>query len=193
METNNNELTPQRSLQLINETLESNRRSIIAGSGSFFILWGVLLAVFSLAVYFGWSRSGHPAWNILWFAMPVVGYPLAFLLDRRSKDKAPQNFISSLLGRIWGTFGFFSISISALAIAAFPMNISLVIIVLFGCAETISGIALKNWPIIIAGAIVGLGGACAAVRLASGPEQMLLFTGAAVVLALTGVALKIRK
>ena len=191
METNNN-LTPERSLELINETLESNRRSIIAGSGKFFILWGCLLLVFSLAVYLGWSRTGHASWNFLWFAMPVVGYALAFMLGK-GRRQVPQNFISSLLGKIWAAFGFFSVVISALAVIAFPMNITLVIILLFGVAETISGIALKNWPIIIAGAIVGVGGACAAVRLANGPEQMLLFTGAAVVLALTGLALQLRK
>ena len=42
-------------------------------------------------------------------------------------------------------------------------------------------------------AVVGIAGACAAVKLASGPEQLLLFTGAAAVLALTGVAIQIRK
>ena len=187
------EMTPARSLELINETLESNRRAIIAGSGKFFILWGVLLGVFSLAVYLGWSQTGHASWNFLWFAMPVVGYALAFLFGKGGSAKVPQNYVSSLLGKIWGAFGFFSVTISALAIVAFPMNISLVILLLFGCAETISGIALKNWPIIIAGAIVGVGGACAAVKLANGPEQMLLFTGAAVVLALTGVALQLKK
>ena len=188
-----NEMTPARSLELINETLESNRRAIIAGSGKFFILWGVLLCIFSLAVYLGWSQTGHASWNLLWFAMPAIGYPLAFLLGKGRKAKVPQNYMSSLLGKIWGAFGFFSITLSALAIIAFPMNLSLVIILLFGCAETISGIALKNWPIIIAGAILGIGGACAAVKLASGPEQMFLFTGAAVVLALTGVALQLKK
>jgi len=186
-----NELTPARSLDLINETLDRNRKAILAGSGKFFVLWGVLLCLFSLAVWLLWSRSGNAAWNLLWFAMPAVGYPAAAMLGKGSK--VPQNFVSSLLGKIWGAFGFFSLSISALAIIAFPMNLTLVIILLFGCAETVSGIALKNWPIIIAGAIVGVGGACAATRLVSGPEQLLLFTGAAAVLALTGVAIMLKK
>lgn len=191
METVNKEMTPERSLQLINEILESNRKSIIAGSGKFFLLWGGLLCLFSLMVFFPWRMTGNASWNLLWFAMPLVGYPLAALMGRNTR--IPQNFVSSLLGKIWAVFGVFSVSISALAIIAFPMNISLVIIVLFGCAEAISGVALKNWPLIIAGAVVGIAGACAAVKLASGPEQLLLFTGAAAVLALTGVAIQIRK
>ena len=98
-----------------------------------------------------------------------------------------------MIGKVWAAFGIFAPVTAALAIIAFPMNISLVIILLFGFAETVSGIALKNWPIIIAGAIVGIGGACAAVALAPGAEQILLFTGAALVLALTGVAIQVRK
>ena len=191
METNNNELTPQRSLELINETMEINRKSILAGSGKFFIIWGGLLALFALAVWVAWHLTGSPAWNFLWFAMWPVGMLVTRLAGKGKR--IPQNYISILLGKIWATFGIFAAVTSALAIFFFPMNITLVIILLFGFAETVTGIALKNWPMIIAGAIVGIGGACAAVKLAPGAEQLLLFVGAAVVLALTGVALQIRK
>ena len=47
MDTDKN-LTPERSLALINETLEGNRRAVLAGSGKFFLLWGAVLFVFSL-------------------------------------------------------------------------------------------------------------------------------------------------
>ena len=183
-------LTPQRSLELISETLEGNRRAIIAGSARFFFLWGGVLALFSLAVWFCWSRTGNPVWNVLWCGMPLVGYPAAAALARGSR--IPQNYVSSLLGRIWAAFAFFAFALSALAVA-FPMNLTLQIIILLGLAETVSGIALKSWPIIIAGVIVGVGGACAASVLAAGAGQVLLFTGAAVALALTGFAIKLQK
>ena len=183
-------LTPQRSLELISETLEGNRRAIIAGSARFFFLWGGVLALFSLAVWFCWSRTGNPVWNVLWCGMPLVGYPAAAALARGSR--IPQNYVSSLLGRIWAAFAFFAFALSALAVA-FPMNLTLQVIILLGLAETVSGIALKSWPIIIAGAVVGIGGACAASLLAAGPGQVFLFTGAAVVLALTGLAIKLQK
>ena len=77
-----NKLTPQRSLELINETLEGNRRAIIAGSAKFFFLWGGVLALFSLAVWFCWNRSGNPVWNLLWLGMPLAGYPAAAALAR---------------------------------------------------------------------------------------------------------------
>jgi len=185
------ELTPQRSLELINETLESSRRVIVAGSAKFFLLWGGLLALFSLAVWLLWSRTGNSAWNWLWFAMPVVGYPFALLAAKGTR--VPQNYFSLLLGNIWSAFGFFALATSIVALTAAPMNLTLVIILFFGICESISGIVLKNWPIIVAGAVVGLGGACAAAQLAAGADQILLFSGAGLVLALTGLAIKLRK
>ena len=190
METVNKELTPERSLQLINETLDNSRRDIIAGSGKYYIVWGGLLCLFSVMVWVAWHMTGNAAWNMLWFAMWPVGLGVSRLVGKGVR--IPKNFVSALLGRVWGVFGIFAAVISALALIAFPMNITLIIILLFGFAETITGIALKSWPMIIAGAIVGIGGACAAVTLA-GPGQMFLFTGAALVLALTGVAIQIRK
>ncbi|MCR5351246.1 MAG: hypothetical protein K6E35_01960 [Bacteroidales bacterium] len=186
-----NKLTPRQSLELINETLDSSRRAIVSGAAKFFLLWGGLFALFSLAVWLLWSRTGNSAWNWLWFAMPVVGEPIAALLSRGSK--VPQNYISLLLAKIWGAFGFFALATSLMAFIAGPMNLTMMIILLFGVCECISGIVLKNWPIIVAGAIVGLGGVCAAAWLAAGADQILLFTGAAVVLALTGLAIKFRK
>ena len=189
MNTDNN-LTPERSLALINETLEGNRRAVLAGSGKFFLLWGAVLFIFSLAVWLCWSRTGNPVWNLLWIGMPLAGYPAAAALARKSV--VPQSFITRLLGAVWGVFAFFAFSVSGLA-SAFPIPLTLVIIVLLGLAESVSGVILKSWPVIIAGAVVGLGGACAAGALAIAADQVLVFTGAAVVLALTGLVIKLRK
>ena len=189
MDTDKN-LTPERSLALINETLESNRRAVLAGSGKFFLLWGVVLMVFSLAVWLCWSRTGNPVWNLLWIGMPLVGYPAAAALARKSV--VPQSFITRLLGAVWGVFAFFAFSVSGLA-SAFPIPLTLVVILLPGLAESVSGVILQSWPVIVAGAVAGLGGACAAGALATAADQVLVFTGAAVVLVLTGLVIKLRK
>ena len=189
METEN-KLTPERSLALINETLESSRRAVLADSGKFFLLWGAVLFVFSLAVWLAWSRTGNPVWNLLWLGMPAVGYPAAAALARKSV--VPQSFITRLLGAVWGVFAFFAFSVSGLA-SVFPIPLTMVIILLLGLAESVSGVILKSWPVIVAGAVAGLGGACAAGALATAADQVLVFTGAAVVLVLTGLVIKLRR
>ena len=189
METEN-KLTPERSLALINETLESSRRAVLADSGKFFLLWGAVLFVFSLAVWLAWSRTGNPVWNLLWLGMPAVGYPAAAALARKSV--VPQSFITRLLGAVWGVFAFFAFSVSGLA-SVFPIPLTMAIILLLGLAESVSGVILKSWPVIVAGAVAGLGGACAAGALATAADQVLVFIGAAVVLVLTGLVIKLRR
>ena len=72
----NNEMTAQESLRIISETMNNNRRDILRNSAKYFLLWGALLTAMSLTIYLLWHSSGKPVWNLLWFAMPVIGYLL---------------------------------------------------------------------------------------------------------------------
>lgn len=188
----NSQLSPEQSLRLINETLSSSRRAVISKSGRYFILWGVLLTIMALVIFFLWKAEGNSIWNLLWFAMPVIGYPLSALLSKNS-EKIPSNLVSNLLSWTWSAFGAFALVTSFCALLFAPMNLTLVIILLFGFAESISGIILKNWPIIAAGFLTGIGGAVAAVELSNDCSQMLLFVIAGAILALTGVVVKCLK
>lgn len=184
----NNEMTAAQSLALITETLNNSRRDILRNSSKYFLLWGCVLTVLSLVIYFLWKSTGNPAWNFLWFGMPLIGYPLGALLGKYNKS-VPTSEISRLLGYVWTEFGAFSICISAIAVFAVPMHVTLLIIVILGLAECISGAILKNWPIIIAGFILGVGGAVAAVLLKS-EAQLLLFTLGGILLAITGLIVR---
>lgn len=183
------QMSAEQSLKLINETLRDSRLVITKRSGSHFILWGAILTLIALVVYFLWRSSGNPAWNLLWFAMPAIGYPLAVVLDKDA-ECVPSNLISNLLGWTWGAFGAFAVTVSLCALLFAPMNLTLVIILLFGFAESISGMILKNLPIVIAGFLTGVLGVIAVVKLSGDCSQMLLFVLAGVILALTGVCVK---
>lgn len=186
----NKEMTASESLALIAETMNNSRRVILRTNSKHFILWGVLLTVLSLVIYFLWHSTGSANWNLLWFAMPAIGYGTAALVNNK-KDADPKNEISRLLGLSWAAFGFFSVVLSAISIFAVPMNITLIIVLLLGLAECISGVILKSWPIAIAGMIMGIGGAVAAVLLKS-EAQLLLFTLGGLLLAVTGLVIKLQ-
>ena len=79
--------------------------------------------------------------------------------------------------------------ISAIAVFAVPMHITLIIVIILGLAECISGVLLKNWPIIIAGFILGVGGAVFAMLVKS-EAQLLIFTVGGALLAITGLIVK---
>ena len=186
----NKEMTAQESLKLISETLNNSRKSILRNHAKYYVLWGGLLTLFSLVIYLLWHSTGKPSWNLLWFAMPVLGYLFAWVLGRKDAS-LPESFVGNLTGKVWALFGVFSVVLSAIAVFLVPMPVTFMIILLLGLAEGISGIILKNWPVIICGTIVGIGGAVAAMLLKS-EAQLLLFTIGGVILAATGLIVKLQ-
>lgn len=189
MENNNeNNMTAQQSLGIITEMMNNSRRTILQNSAKHFILWGILLTVTSLVIYELWHITGSPIWNCAWFVMPLLGFPIVRILDRKHSD-VPQNVINKQLGLIWLTYCIFAVIISVIAMLAVPMNISLVIAVLLGFAECISGFLLKNWAITIGGFILGIGGAVATSMIYN-EAQLLIFTLGGIILVVTGLIIK---
>lgn len=199
----NQEFSPMQSLELISRTLDNSRKDIVRGGAKYYILWGILLTVMSLAVYFLWKGTGNPSWNFLWFAMPVIGYPIAAMLKNKSGKVLPSNFVTELNGKVWTAFCIFSTSIAALSILLHLLTKSTAsvlmvngitpsIALLFGICECISGIALKNWAIMVGGFLIGVGGTLVFYATGMGIGQMLIFTVAGVILTLTGVIIKLQ-
>ena len=198
----NKEMTAQESLKLITETMNNNRKEIVRSNGKYYVMWGILLTVFSLLVYFLWESTGKAAWNNLWFALPVIGFPMARLIAGKNPSSRAENYISRITGGVWATFGLFACSValvsvlyglfgtSPLAGIVMMASITAQIVVLFGMAETICGIALKNWTIQIAGFLTGIGGMAIYFITGANEEQMFIFTFAGVVLAATGLVIK---
>ena len=184
------EMTAQESLSLITETFNKNRKDILRGSAKYFMLWGTLLTLTSFVIYLLWHLTGKPQWNFLWFAMPVIGYPAAALMGKYN-GTLPQNEVSKMLSGIWGVFGVFAISLSVIAVCLVPMNVTLMIIILMGLAECMTGVLLKNWPIILCGFLLGVGGAVF-VMLVKSEAQLLIFTLGGFLLLVTGLVIKLQ-
>ena len=184
------EMTAQESLLLIAETFNKSRKGILRNSARYFMLWGALLTVISLVIYLLWHLTGKPDWNFLWFAMPVIGYPLAALMGKYD-IAVPQNEVSKMLSGVWRVFGAFAVTLSAVAIFLVPMNVSLIIVIILGLAECMSGVLLKNWPVIICGFLLGVCGAVFAMLVKS-EAQLLVFTLGGVLLLITGLVMKLQ-
>lgn len=202
------EMTAQESLSLITETLNSCRKDITRRSGKYYILWGALLTLFSLVIYVVWKATDKPAWNCLWFTMPVVGFLLARLLGKKDPEGHMQNDISRITHGIWSAFGIFSCVVAAFTLAysyvsdgaldlgrSIRAMVSLAsltaeLVLIFGLAECACGVALKNWTIKVAGFITGIGGLAIYYITGVGYEQMFIFTFAGLVLVATGLIVK---
>ena len=201
-EKQSRELTAEESLSLITETLNSSRREITRRSSKYYILWGILLTLFSLIVYALCKLTDQEAWNCLWFAMPIVGFLLARLLGRKDTAVHVQNDVSRITHGIWTSFGIFSCAVAAFTLIFSLLGTNIIrtlvsvaglsaeLVLIFGLAECACGVALKNWTMKVAGFITGIGGLAIYYILGLGYEQMFIFTFAGLVLMATGLLIK---
>ena len=206
METNK-EMTAEESLSLITETLNSSRKEITHRSGKYYILWGILLTVFSLLVYVLWKLTDKGAWNCLWFAMPVIGWIVERALRGKGEATKVQNDVSRITSGIWTIFGIFACAVAAFTLAYSYVSdgaqfgryiramVSLAsltaeLVLIFGLAECACGVALKNWVMKIAGFVTGIGGLAIYYITGAAEEQMFIFTFAGLVLVVTGLVIK---
>ena len=65
-------LTAERSLEIIRESIESSQRTITKNSSYSLMWWGICVIVFALLIAYLWKNHGGPVWNVLWAAMWVI-------------------------------------------------------------------------------------------------------------------------
>ena len=159
-----NNLSAENSLRIIAETIERSRRTITKNSGKPLILWGVLVALFSLIIWGLWTKTGSPAWNFLWFAMSAIGFVCMKTLFR-NREKVPETEVSRMLGKIWMWFGIFATGFFALVWVAWgirsltgvegtlSVDLTLIILLMMGLGGTLSGAVLEN-KVVTASALI---------------------------------------
>lgn len=94
-----------------------------------------------------------------------------------------------MLSNVWNAFSAFAVTLSIIAIFLVHMQVSLIIVIIMGLAECMSGVLLKNWPIIIGVFLLGVGGAIFTMLVKS-ETQLLIFTLGGILLLVTGLIIK---
>lgn len=183
METN--EMTPEKSLQIINEYIEKSRRNFINGCGLPLIMWGSLVFVTSLIVWVLWKNTGNPDWNLLWFAMAAVGFALGPFISKRSKAYA-KGFLDEKLGWLWLAYGVFSMSYALVGMFLAPLPITQGITLMLGLCISVTGILTKLKSLTVLGFVTGLGGTVVCGLIKASADVTLVMTGMAVVILLSG-------
>ena len=138
-------LNEKESLELITQMIQNSKKNLQVGRGNQFILWGWLGAITSLAVMFMLMWTKNPMWNWLWFAIPVIGWPV-MMWQLKKAEKPVITFTDKVLKAIWmtiGSIGMFSIFLMAF----YAHNSHLIIpgtILLVGIGSGITGAVLDN-------------------------------------------------
>ena len=175
MEENMN-MSAERSLKIITEQIERNRKAVSKDVGESLYMAGictmtmavVVAIVNGTAMKYGFSGVGH----LLWFLLPLIIWGVE---KYRHKDRpaTPPNIISTLVAKTWVTFGIFTLAFFFFAtlfnnivvrtetIEVFRViliNPLRIIVLLMGMAITITGYILKQRWLVWCGIIGGIGG-----------------------------------
>ena len=205
MEEDSN-LTAERSLEIIRESIERSQRTITRNSALPMIWWGVCVVIFSFIIAYLWKNHGGPAWNALWAVMWLVGYVGNWMIDKKN-ETVPTTFVGKSISYVWTTFGIFCGGIGFMFCfignGILPLElimpkvyafgcITSVISLCFGMGTTITGLIIRNRIIQVCGLIAGLGGFFCALHF-PGHEQLYVMAAVAVIgLVVPGVLIQLQ-
>lgn len=97
-------LNEKESLELITQMIQNTRRNLDAGSGNLFLTWGYVGAIVTLVILAGVYWTKNPAWMHGFWAIPVLGYAISILLERKRKRRA-KGYSDTVLMEIWAMLG----------------------------------------------------------------------------------------
>lgn len=97
-------LNEKESLELITQMIQNTRRNLDAGSGNMFLLWGYVGALVTIVILAGVYWTKNPAWMQGFWAIPVLGYPVSMLLERKRQKRA-KAYSDTVLVEIWSMLG----------------------------------------------------------------------------------------
>lgn len=117
----NKELNEKESLELITRMIQNSKKNLELGSGNIFLLWGYLSLVMSVLVLLLVWQTGDMRWNWVWFAIPVLGYPIQIYLVKK-ENKLVRTYTDKVIKAVWEIV---SIAMSVTAIA-FCMDVDTV-------------------------------------------------------------------
>jgi len=205
MEEKNN-MTAERSLEIIRESIERSQRTINKNSAMPLIWWGLCVIIFSLLIAYLWKNHGGPGWNMLWAAIWPVGYVGNWFIDKR-RGNVPTTFVGKVIGHVWATFGVFccgmGMILGFIGSGMLPMELIMPKVYIFGCitsiislcfgmGTTITGLVIRNRTIQVCGLLAGLGGFFGALHFPGHTQLYVMAVVALIGLIVPGVVIFIQ-
>ena len=171
MEENNN-MTAERSLEIITEQIAQSRKTVSKEVGQSLYISGLCVIGIAILVTICVLLTGNTLFYLLYGLIPVFVIGIDNY-NKKDKPKAPVSLVGSMVDKTWQTFGIFALSFCIFAVlfnlfmgrintpemyAHFAIHPFRIILLLMGMAVTVTGYILKSRWLIWCGIIGGIGG-----------------------------------
>lgn len=153
MTTQNENLSPTDSLQLINSMI-NQAKNRFSENGFLYLLWGWLILFCSIAHFIflkmGWFKQPEIVWASCWLA---VIYQVIYLV-RKGKRETVKTYSENIIGFVWMSFGI-TMGIVSFIIAKADnwLLINSLLLMLYGTPTFLSGVVMRFTPLKIGGII----------------------------------------
>lgn len=148
----NKQLNSEESIALIQRMITATREKYERGSGTSFLIFGYVSFIVAIATTLAIKLTGNYSFAFLWWAIPVVGFPINFYVNR-NKPKQIKTYIDKFLDQVWMVLSFFLILFPLVAILS-SLNGKMIIpfeALLLSVGMLITGISIKITPVIWSG------------------------------------------
>jgi hypothetical protein len=152
METNEKELSPQESIELI-QTMINKTKGVVADDSFYFLLWGWLVFACCLVQFYLKVYLQFPQHYYVWMLMPVGGIISAVYGSRQAKKTHVKSFVDESLDYLWIALGLafvVLITVNILNGKAWETAFTYYII-LYGIGTFVTGMLLRFRPLVIGG------------------------------------------
>ena len=155
-------ITEHESLEIINSMIRDTRTQLTREAGVPFLIWGYTTVAVSL-----WEYAMHRLdlyWGWGWFALPVIGYLLTWLLSRRNNGREyVKSYIDRAITAVWVVFGF-SVLFAFGAAFVYKISMFFMMTLLIGMGTAITGAIIRSKAVTTGGALSMLSSTIFAVR-----------------------------
>lgn len=170
MEEKNN-LTAERSLEIITEQIERSRQIVAKDTGELLFISGLSMIGMAILIGFCIYLTGNMAFYIMYILLPAIIYGVDRYM-KRNRPQTPVSFVGYLVDKTWHTFGTFALLYFVL-FNLYPfvmgqqstenllqLNITpfRTILLLMGMTIAINGYILKQKMMVAVGILCGIGG-----------------------------------
>ena len=110
-------LTEKESLEVITSMIARTKARYL-GSGNILLMWGYLIVLVSVLVWILMATTQRNVWNWVWFAIPVIGISITYIMVRseEKRDKGVVTYSDKITSRLWTIFGVSEIVLTLLCL-----------------------------------------------------------------------------
>lgn len=98
-------LTEKESLEVITSMIALTKQRYI-GDGRIMLMWGYLVTIVSILVWILLASTGREIWNVLWFAIPLIGCIAKPIMARKARNvRGAKTYSDVVTSRLWTIAG----------------------------------------------------------------------------------------